>query len=196
MFGRRSTPEPTPVESTPAGPTSGKGHATPSRREAEEARRQQLRIPKDPKEAKRAARERDRAERERQRQGMAAGDPRYLPARDQGPARAFARDFVDSRISLAEFFVFIAVAVLLIGLVQPNNNALQFWVSTAFFVFTLATAVDVAITLVRLNLQVRKLFPEPKDRRGVVLYAALRTLQLRKLRLPAPRVKRGGQPKD
>ena len=32
---------------------------------------------------------------------MMAGDERYLPARDKGPARAFTRDFVDSRFTVA-----------------------------------------------------------------------------------------------
>jgi hypothetical protein len=90
------------------GSAAGKGRPTPSRREAEQARKQQLKIPKDPKAARKASRERDRSARDRQRQGMMAGDERYLPAADRGPARAFTRDFVDSRITIAEFFIFIA----------------------------------------------------------------------------------------
>ncbi|MSZ58615.1 MAG: DUF3043 domain-containing protein, partial [Actinobacteria bacterium] len=65
MFGRSdksSTPEPTDAggATSDAGHEAGKGRPTPSRREAEAARKQQIKIPKDPKAAKKATRERDR----------------------------------------------------------------------------------------------------------------------------------------
>lgn len=41
----------------------------------------------------------------RQREAMASGDERYLPVRDKGPVRRFARDYVDSRWCVAEFFL-------------------------------------------------------------------------------------------
>ena len=96
----------------------------PSRKDAEAARKQQLKIPKDPKAAKAAARERDRDARATARAGMMAGDERYLPARDKGPARAFTRDFVDSRFTVAEFFIFVAVAVLVLLLVLHGRDEL------------------------------------------------------------------------
>ena len=193
MFGRRK-PEATPAEATDEvhDPTTGKGHATPSRREAQQARKQQLHIPKDPKQARKAARERERADRDRQRAGMMAGDPRYLPARDQGAARAFARDFVDSRFTFTEYFVFIAIAVLILGFIPDRN--VQAWVSLGFFVFTGLILVDLIVLLVALASAARKMFPDKAQRKGLIMYGALRVLQIRKLRLPAPRVRRGGKP--
>jgi len=197
MFGRQQTPA--PDDSTPAPGDEGveasrapKGRPTPSRKEAEAARKQQLKVPKDPKAAKKAARERDRAERTRARAGMMAGDERYLPPRDQGPAKAFTRDFVDSRFTVAEFFIFVAIAVLVLGFVR--NPAVQSFVSLAFFAFTAVIAIDTTILLVTLNRRAAKEFPEKSDRRGITLYAVLRALQLRRLRVPPPKVKRGGQP--
>jgi alkylation response protein AidB-like acyl-CoA dehydrogenase len=76
--------------------TSGKGHATPSRAEQEAARKRPL-VP-DTKEAKARAKADLAAQRDKARVGMAAGDERYLTARDKGPQRRFARDYVDSRI--------------------------------------------------------------------------------------------------
>lgn len=192
MFGRRAAQE-DPQSESPNEVTSGKGRPTPSRREAEAARKQQIRIPKDPKEAKKASRERSRLDRERQRQGMLAGDEKYMPLRDRGPAKAFTRDFVDSRFTVAEYFIFIAIAVLALGFIR--NPAVQSWVSLAFFGLTALIAVDTAVLLVQLNLRARAAFPDAKDRRGITLYAALRTLQVRRLRLPPPRVKRGGAPR-
>ncbi len=171
----------------------GKGHATPSRREAEEARKSQLKIPKDPKAAKKASRQRDQEDRARAREGMRNGEEKYLPARDRGPARAFARDFVDGRVTLAEFFIFIAIAVLALGFIR--NPLIQSWVSIGFFALTALIVVDTVVLLVQLSLRAKKAFPEAKDRKGLLLYATLRTLQLRRLRLPPPRVRRGGAPK-
>ena len=54
MFGRRSKEEPTSTPASPE-PTSGKGRPTPSRREAEEARKQQLKVPKGSGKEARAA---------------------------------------------------------------------------------------------------------------------------------------------
>lgn len=197
MFGRPKPPAPDDVPS-PADdaslddPRAPKGRPTPSRKEAEAARKQQLRTPKDPKAAKKAARERDRAERARARAAMMAGDDRYLPPRDQGPAKAFTRDFVDSRFTIAEFFIFVAIAVLVLGFVQ--NPAMQSFVSLAFFAFTALIVIDTLILLVTLNRRAAKQFPDKADRKGITLYAILRALQLRRLRIPPPKVKRGGAP--
>ena len=196
MFGRSkdqspAQPEPEAVDES-HDPRSPKGRPTPSRKEAEAARKHTLRVPKDPKEAKKAARERDRDARATARAGMMAGDERYLPARDKGPARAFTRDFVDSRFTVAEFFIFVAVAVLVLGFIR--NQAVQSVVSLAFFAFTAVIAVDTAILLFTLNRRAAAAFPDKADRKGITLYATLRALQLRRLRMPPPRVRRGGRP--
>jgi hypothetical protein len=189
MFGRKQPPAPdAPLggddSSLPEDPQARKGRPTPSRKEAEAARKQQLRIPKDPKAAKKAARERERAERGKARAAMMAGD--------QGAAKSFTRDFVDSRFTVAEFFIFVAIAVLVLGFIQ--NPALQSFVSLAFFAFTAVIALDTIILLVTLNRRAAQKFPDKKDRRGITLYAILRALQLRRLRIPPPRVRRGGAP--
>ena len=78
MFGRKQAPveaSPPTAETTEA-TGSGKGRPTPSRKEAEAARKQSLRVPKDPKAAKKAARERDREARSQQRAALMAGDER------------------------------------------------------------------------------------------------------------------------
>ena len=193
MFGRKAS-QPKEQPATGEGHEgTGKGRPTPSRREAEAARKQTLKIPKDPKAAKAASRERAREARQRQRQGMLAGDPRYLPARDQGPGRAFARDFVDSRFTLAETFIFVAILVLVLGFIR--NPVVQQWVSIGCFAFTAVIVVDMAILLITLNRKAKQAFADPKDRKGLSLYAALRAMQIRRLRVPPPRVRIGGAPR-
>ena len=57
----------------------------------------------------------------KQRQALASGDERYLPARDKGPVRKFARDYVDSRFSVAEFFLPLAVVILVLSMVRVGS---------------------------------------------------------------------------
>ena len=57
----------------------------------------------------------------RQREAMASGDERYLPARDKGPVRRFARDYVDSRFRVAEFFLPLAVVILVLSMVRGRR---------------------------------------------------------------------------
>ena len=190
--------EPTPSTEPhpdPNDPRAPKGRATPSRKEAEAARKQGLRASsrgRKTKEGKKASREADREARSRQRAGMMVGDERYMPARDRGANRRFVRNFVDARFTIAEYFIFIAIAVLLLGFVQ--NPAIQSFVSLAFFAVTALIVIDTAILLIQMNIRAKKEFPDKSDRRGLMLYAVMRTLQLRRLRLPSPMVTRGGKP--
>ncbi len=190
--------EPTPStepQPDPNDPRAPKGRATPSRKEAEAARKQGLRASsrgRTTKEGKKASREAEREARSRQRAGMMVGDERYMPARDRGANRRFVRNFVDARFTVAEYFIFIAIAVLLLGFVQ--NPAIQSFVSLAFFALTALIVIDTAILLIQMNIRAKKEFPDKSDRRGLMLYAVMRTLQLRRLRLPPPMVTRGGKP--
>ncbi len=97
------------------------------------------------------------ARRARQRAGMMVGDERYMPARDRGANRRFVRNFVDARFTIAEYFIFIAIAVLLLGFVQ--NPAIQSFVSLAFFAVTALIVIDTAILLIQMNIRAKKEFP-------------------------------------
>lgn len=193
MFGRKQAP----VETTPENVDStatGKGRPTPSRKEAEAARKQSLKLPKDPKAARKAARERDRDARAQQRAALMAGDERALPARDQGPVKRYVRDFVDSRFTIAEYFIFVALGVLVLGFVP--NPVVQLAVSISWMALIALVAFDEIFLLVRLNMALRKRFPDKAERKGALWYAGLRTLQLRRFRLPPPRVRRGDTPEE
>ena len=193
MFRRRASNPDTPADDRDGpGTAAGKGHATPSRREAQQARKQSIRIPKDPKAARAAARDRDRASKERARAGMMAGDERYLPVRDKGPAKAFARDFVDARFTFAEFFIFVALGVLALGFIP--NTTMRALSSPILFGYAALVVIDTIIILFLLTRRARKAFPNAADRKGLMLYATMRSLQFRRLRLPPPRVRRGGEP--
>jgi len=84
--------------------SSTKGHATPSRKEQEAARKRPL-VANDRAERRRREREAANAERERARVGMANGEQKYLPIRDRGPQRKYIRDYVDARWSVGELLL-------------------------------------------------------------------------------------------
>lgn len=188
VFRRRSTDE----SAQPAAPTSegsGKGHATPSRKEAEAARKARLKGTSDPKEAKRMERERVRTDRMRARQALVDGDERYLPARDQGKVKGYVRDFVDARRSAGEFML-PAVLVFLVLSFIPNNLVRGYSI-IGFYLYMLLVIVDTTILSWRARRAVTQKFPDDTTKIG--MYAALRALQLRRLRLPKPRVKAGAK---
>ena len=171
---------------------SGKGRPTPKRKEAESARKQGISVPKDPKAARKAARDRDREARAKSRAGLMAGDPAFFPRRDAGPVKAQVRDYIDRRRTVGEFFVPFAFVVLLLGLV--NNPTVQ---TTVVYVWTsvlLLVVLDTILVGILLGRSLRKDFPEKSDRKGAVSYGVLRALQLRRFRIPPPRIKAGGAP--
>ncbi|MFF9333447.1 DUF3043 domain-containing protein [Streptomyces albogriseolus] len=175
----------------PRHPEAPKGRPTPKRSVAQSQRRSVANTTMSRKEAAKRQREERRAALERQRQALASGDERYLPARDKGPVRRFARDFVDSRFHIAEWFLPMAVVILMLSMVQVaqlQNIALLLWL-----VVIVMIVLDSVVTGVRLKKSLAERFPD-ENRRGAVAYALMRTLQMRRLRLPKPQVKRGERP--
>ncbi|WP_229890614.1 DUF3043 domain-containing protein [Streptomyces mashuensis] len=175
----------------PRDPQAPKGRPTPKRSEATAQRRALAKTPTDRKAATRQAREARRADLARQREALANGDERYLPVRDKGPVRRFARDYVDSRYSVAEFFLPLAVLILILSMI--NRGAFQTYVLLAWMIVILAIVLNSAVTGFGLKRALKQKFPD-ENTRGAVAYAIMRTLQMRRLRLPKPKVARGERP--
>lgn len=171
---------------------TGKGRPTPKRKEAESARKQGISIPKDPKAARKAARNRDRESRATARAGLMAGDPKYFPARDAGPVKAHVRDYIDSRRTVGELFVPVAFFVLVLGLV--NNPTLQKIVVYVWTAVLLLVVLDTILVGFQLSNSLKKSYPTKSERKGTTSYGVLRALQMRRFRIPPPRVKPGGKP--
>ena len=195
MFRKtKAEPEPTP-EATPESKPQGKGRPTPTRKEAQAAAKARARGAKDPKAAKRVLRERQAERNRKVREGMKRGDEKYLMARDQGPVRRYIRDWVDSRLTFTEFIL----PALILGLVLQYSGgsdpkAWQSQVGNAISSFSfIIVLLDVAWMSFRLRRDLRKKFPG-ESTRGAFLYALLRSLQLRFMRLPKPKVGIGGKP--
>lgn len=178
---------PAPDTEPDAGP--GKHRPTPSRAEQEAARKRPL-VP-DTKEARARAKANLAEQRNKARVGMANGDEKYLPVRDKGPQRRFARDWVDAGWHLGELLMPLMVLVILVAVVQ--NTALQFYAYLALWVFILFTLGDMIITSARIKRLAKKKWGD-RTEKGLGWYAAMRTVQMRFMRLPKPQVKRGEYP--
>ena len=185
----KNSEENTTAESTVEENVSGKGHATPSRKEREAANKRPL-VPSDRKEAARMERARANEERNKARIGLAAGDERYLPLRDRGPQKKFARDFVDARYNVGELmvpFMFLVIIMTFIpSLPVQESSFLVLW---AFFFIALT---DVLILGIQLRKRITAKFGSVD--KGVRWYAGMRSLQMRPLRLPKPQVGRRQYP--
>ncbi len=162
------------------------GHATPKRkaggRTVEPA-------PANRKEAMKRSREKAREQRAEARAGMMAGKEEYLTARDKGPERRLVRDIVDSRRNAASYFLPGALIVVL-----GSSGTMPSYVQLAANVFWVLLALSVVIDSFILTRRVRRLVGErfPKARvRSLYWYAIMRSLNFRKLRMPAPQVKLG-----
>jgi hypothetical protein len=119
---------------------------------------------------------------------MARGDDKYMVKRDRGPVRRLARDYVDGRRTIASYFMFVMLAVVMVSLLPYA------WAKLLGF---FAIPVMLGVVIVEGFLISRKVgrlaaeqFPD-EDRSGAGFYAAMRSMQMRRLRMPAPQVKPG-----
>lgn len=199
MFGRKkddsaaqpvTTADVQPIDRS-RDPQAAKGAPTPSRKAQEEARKRPL-VPNDRKAAKATERDARREEQARMRRALDTGEERFLPVRDKGPQKRFARDFVDSRFSLGEFVMFAALAIVVLTLIAPQSPQTSILIFSVFWVLVAAVAIDSWLLSRRMKRRVIEKFNVVEP--GVIWYGTMRSLQFRRLRLPKPMVKRGETP--
>jgi len=119
---------------------------------------------------------------------MRRGEEWALPARDRGRVRALARDYVDSRRRISEFYMY--GLVVLMGLLFVRSTAVQ---ATVPLVVMGAVVIMLAEGML-IGRRVRSLAEQRlpgEPTRGIRLYSAMRALQIRQLRVPKPRIKPG-----
>ncbi|GAA3414242.1 MULTISPECIES: DUF3043 domain-containing protein [Streptosporangium] len=197
MFRRtQTTADDSPASANDPKP-AGKGRPTPKRRDAEGRRRQPVNAPQNRKEAYKNLRERQASERVKAREGMLRGDERYFPARDKGPARKFARDWVDSRRLASQYFLPFSLLILLLTWIPFPADVRGYVYVAVITVGWPLMMVGVLLTSIWVSWKVKKLTAEKfpnENLKGVGFYAAMRALQIRKLRFPPPAVLPGGRP--
>jgi hypothetical protein len=168
----------------------GKGRPTPSRREAEAANKAKAKVPRTRKEvaaAKRVARSDSST---KMRQAMKSGDERYLPPRDQGPARRFIRDYIDASFWLLELMLPAMIVFLIFG--YSGSTTLATYANLALPAMLLVVLFEGFRLRSRIRKELTRRFPDDANaQKGATMYAVMRALQVRFLRMPKPQVKIG-----
>jgi hypothetical protein len=187
-----------PAKNKPAA-EAAKGRPTPKRSEAERNRYQSItgsttsgRSPGSgstsggkatPEDKSRA-----RSERERRTAAMRRGEEWALGPRDRGPIRKLARDYVDSHRRPSEYYMY--VLVLLLVALLSRNAALNTYVSPLVLVLIVVVVIDAYLIRRALMKLAAERYPG-ESTRGMTTYAVMRALQIRRFRMPTPRLKPG-----
>lgn len=119
---------------------------------------------------------------------MKRGEDWALGPRDRGPERKLARDYVDSKRRISEFYMY-ALIVLLIALFSRNAT-----INTYISPLVLVLIVFVVADGYFLRRALRRLLAErlpSSSMRGLTTYSIMRALQIRRFRMPAPAVRPG-----
>ncbi|MGB9034590.1 hypothetical protein BLJ79_12375 [Arthrobacter sp. UCD-GKA] len=193
MFGRKkdtaaSAEAPTDETTKPV----GKNAPTP-KRSVQQAQNQRPLVPTDRKLARAAERAQRLEAQNRMRLANETGDERFMAARDQGPQKRFARDFVDRRFMVGEYLMFAVFAFLIVSLSLSKFPQVTVYVTFALWILVGLVAIDSFIMTRMLKKALVARFGSVE--RGVMYYAVMRGMQFRKLRLPKPQVRRGEAPR-
>jgi hypothetical protein len=180
LFRRNSqpaTPEPTTtLESAPGGK---KDRPTPTRKEAEAARRQRMNTTLSKKQSRAAASRQSRSER-----------MKTISAREAVPEKVLMRDYIDARFNLGEFLLPSVVVILAVTLLGSYWPVVTLIATMAMYLFIIAVFVDGYLMWRGFKKVLAKRLPKASPK-GLLMYGMTRSTQIRRFRSPAPRIKRG-----
>lgn len=170
----------------------GKGRPTPKRKEREAANHRGVLA--DSKQDTKDRRAKARAQREFEYKAMKEGDERNMPPEHRGPERRYLRDFVDARTSIGEFLLPMAILFVVLSLFMTQAGMLGFILIVVFYLIVLAAAVETFITIKRIKKNFGAKYGEERLPRGWTFYVISRALNMRRFRVPRPKVARGEFP--
>jgi hypothetical protein len=179
LFRRNSqaaAPEPTTTINAPAGK---KDRPTPTRKEAEAARRQRMTTTLSKKEARQTASRQSRAAR-----------MKAVSAREAAPEKVLMRDYIDARFNLGEFLLPSVVVILAVTILGSYWPAVTLIATLAMYLFILGVFVDGYLMWRGFKRVLAARLPKASPK-GLLMYGMTRSTQIRRFRSPAPRIKRG-----
>jgi hypothetical protein len=179
LFRRNTQPAPEPTTTVESAPTGKKDRPTPTRKEAEAARRQRMSTTLSKKESRAAAGRQSRSDR-----------MRAISAREATPEKLLMRDYIDARFNIGEFLlpsVVVILAVTVLGSYWPRVTLIA---TLAMYLFILAVFVDGYLMWRGFKKVLAARLPKTSPK-GLMLYGMTRSTQIRRFRSPAPRIKRG-----
>ncbi len=180
LFRRSTTTEPEPAPAPEVRDPSGrKSGPTPSRKEAEALRRQRVTQTYSKREARQLASRQNRSER-----------MKALAARDNTPEKALMRDYVDHRFSIGEILLPALVLILATSFLNTIFPRAAVFGTVVMYVYVLAVLVDLFLMWRGFKKVLAQRLPGASTR-GLAFYGANRAIQIRRFRIPSPRIRRG-----
>ena len=182
---------------------AGKGRPTPKRSAAEANRyrtvtgsttsgRGPAKAPDPRRKATPEEKAKARDDRDRQIQAMRKGEEWALGPRDRGPAKRLARDYVDAHRRPMEFYMYALIVLIIALFAGKSSKALGNYMQIFLLVIIVVIVVDAWLLRRSILKVVHERMPK-ESTRGLAFYAIMRALQLRRFRMPAPRVKPGAE---
>ena len=165
-----------------------KGRATPKRKESEARLKVNSIAPSTTKEGKARDRALEKSRRVEARAAFMRGDENALPARDRGPMKRYVRNYIDSRRSIGEYFLPTIMVVLVLTAIPVK--AIQLLAILFMYAAMIYSFVSAFFVTRKIKKLVAEKFPN-ESLKGVGMYGWLRSTQMRRMRAPAPQVKRG-----
>jgi hypothetical protein len=157
-----------------------KGQPTPTRREAEAARRQRVTRTLTKKEARAESSRNARTQR-----------LKTMTARDSTPEKALLRDYIDSRFSVGELLLPSLVVILAASFLASKLPGVTLFSTFAMYIFILAVLFDALVVMWRGYKKLLAVRLPNASTRGLMMYGMNRCIQIRRFRMPPPRIKRG-----
>ncbi len=196
MFGRRKDPvvvteDPASVAVKP----DGKGRPTPKRAAVEAGnRRPVVGGGRDKRPVATRSKEERRLAWQQTTDAHRTEDQRYLPLRDKGPVRKLVRDLVDSRRNIGEYFLPIALVVLLLSALP--YTAVQIGSAVGLYLILGVLLMDSFLLFRSVKSKVRATLGDAAaSENGLGMYAVMRGFQMRRMRRPHPQVRHGQPPR-
>lgn len=175
----------TPADPPPAPPvattveSAKKDRPTPSRKAAEQARRQRVNRTLSKKEA--------RAESSRQNR---AARMKTTVLREATPEKALLRDYIDARFNIGEFLLPSLVIILALSFLNTVLPRVTVFTTILMYLFIIAVIIDGYLMWRGFKRVLAARLPQAPTR-GLLMYGMNRSIQIRRFRMPAPRLKRG-----
>ena len=179
LFRRNTQPAPEPTTTVESAPTGKKDRPTPTRKEAEAARRQRMSTTLSKKESRAAAGRQSRSDR-----------MRAISAREATPEKILMRDYIDARFNIGEFLLPSVVVILTVTVLGSYWPRVTLIATLAMYLFILAVFVDGYLMWRGFKRVLAARLPKTSPK-GLMLYGMTRSTQIRRFRSPAPRIKRG-----
>jgi hypothetical protein len=183
LFGRKATPqddpEPAPETEAEVAGRARKDRPTPTRKEAEAARRQRVNRTLSKKEARQEAARQSRSER-----------ARAMNVREGTPEKTLMRDYIDARFSVGEFLLPSLVVILLLTFLSTAVPQIALISTVLMYGFILFVLFDVFLMWRGFKKVLAERLPRASTK-GLLFYGMNRCIQIRRFRMPPPRIKRG-----